>query len=225
LNFDILQGVEMMLLELKRIYVPPGQRVLLQNVTWTELEAILEELGEHRAARIAYDRGILEIMAPLPEHEFDKEIIGDLVKALLEELDIEFVSLGSTTFKNQFMEKGIEPDQCFYIKNEALIRGKKRLDLTIDPPPDLALEIDITSRTHPNIYLALNVPELWRFEKGSLKINLLQNGNYVESQSSLNFPHLPLIEVIPQYLEKSKSAGRNATLKAFRSWVRQHLSK
>ncbi|BAZ29634.1 hypothetical protein NIES4074_20810 [Cylindrospermum sp. NIES-4074] len=210
-----------MLLELKRIYVPPGQRVLLQNVTWTELEAILEELGEHRAARIAYDRGILEIMAPLPEHEFDKEIIGDLVKALLEELDVEFVSLGSTTFKNQFMEKGIEPDQCFYIKNEALIRGKKRLDLTIDPPPDLALEIDITSRTHPNIYLALNVPELWRFEKGSLKINLLQDGNYVESQSSLNFPDLPLIEVIPEYLEKSKTAGRNATLKAFRNWVRQ----
>jgi len=221
LNFDILQGVETMLLELKRIYVPPGQRVLLQNVTWAELEAILEELGEHRAARIAYDRGMLEIMAPLPEHEDDKEIISDLVKALLEELDIEFRCLGSTTFKNQFMEKGIEPDQCFYIKNEALIRGKKRLDLTIDPPPDLALEIDITSRTHPNIYLALNVLELWRFEKGSLKINLLQNGNYVESQSSLNFPHLPLIEVIPQYLEKSKTAGRNATLKAFRSWVGQ----
>lgn len=211
----------MMLLELKRIHVPPGQRVLLEDVTWTELEAILEELGEHRAARIAYDRGILEIMAPLPEHEFDKEIISDLVKALLEELDIEFVSLGSTTFKNQFMEKGIEPDQCFYINNEALIRGKKRLDLTIDPPPDLALEIDITSRTHPNIYQALNVPELWRFEKGNLQINILQNSIYIESQSSLNFPGLALVEVIPQYLEKSKTAGRNATLKAFRSWVRQ----
>jgi Uma2 family endonuclease len=213
--------VEMMLLELKRIHVPPGQRVLLEDVTWTELEAILEELGEHRAARIAYDRGILEIMAPLPEHEFDKEIISDLVKALLEELDIEFVSLGSTTFKNQFMEKGIEPDQCFYIKNEALIRGKKRLDLTIDPPPDLALEIDITSRTHLNIYQGLKVPEVWRFEKGNLKINLLQDGNYVEYQSSLNFPNLPLIEVIPQYLEKSRTAGRNATIKGFRSWVRQ----
>ncbi|WP_071191949.1 Uma2 family endonuclease [Trichormus sp. NMC-1] len=210
-----------MLLELKRIHVPPGQRVLLEDVTWIELEAILEELGEHRAARIAYDRGILEIMAPLPEHEFDKEIIGDLIKALLEELDIEFVSLGSTTFKNQFMEKGIEPDQCFYIKNEALIRGKKRLDLTIDPPPDLALEIDITSRTHPNIYQALNVPELWRFENGKLQINILENGNYIESQSSLNFPNLPLIEVIPQYLEQSKTAGRNATIKSFRNWVRQ----
>jgi len=213
-----------MLLELKRIHLPPGQRVLLQDVTWQELETIIEELGEHRAARIAYDKGILEIMAPLPEHEDDKEIISDLVKVLLEELDIEFRCLGSTTFKNQFMAQSIEPDQCFYITNEALIRGKKRLDLTVDPPPDLALEIDITSRTHSDIYQALKVTELWRFEKGILKINLLQDGNYVESQLSLNFPHLPLIEVIPQYLERSKTAGRNATLKAFRSWVKQHLS-
>ncbi|MDB9310009.1 Uma2 family endonuclease [Aphanizomenon sp. CS-733/32] len=208
-----------MLLELKRIHVPPGQRVILENVTWKELETIIEELGEHRAARIAYDRGILEIMSPLPEHEFDKEIISDLVKALLEELDVEFISLGSTTFKNQFMAQGIEPDQCFYIKNEAVIRGKKRLDLTIDPPPDLALEIDITSRTHLNIYQGLKIPEVWRFENGILRINILQDGVYVESKSSLNFPDLPLIEVIPQYLEKSRTTGRNTTLKAFRSWV------
>ena len=80
----------MMLLELKRIHVPPGQRVLLQDVTWPELETIIEDLGEHRAARIAYDQGTLEIMAPLPEHEDDKEIISELVKALLEELNIEF---------------------------------------------------------------------------------------------------------------------------------------
>ena len=90
----------MMLLELKRIHVPPGQRVLFSDVTWQELETILEELGEHRAARIAYDRGILEIMAPLPEHEYGKEIIGDLVKALLEELDIEFKKL--ITRRNNF---------------------------------------------------------------------------------------------------------------------------
>ncbi|MDB9453014.1 Uma2 family endonuclease [Dolichospermum circinale] len=208
-----------MLLELKRIHVPPGQRVILENVTWKELETIIAELGEHRAARIAYDRGILEIMSPLPEHEFDKEIISDLVKALLEQLDVEFISLGSTTFKNQFMAQGIEPDQCFYIQNEAVIRGKKRLDLTIDPPPDLALEIDITSRTHLNIYQSLQVPEVWRFENGILQINLLQNGVYVESKSSLNFPNLPLIEVIPESLQKSRTIGRNATLKAFRNWL------
>jgi Uma2 family endonuclease len=218
-------GVEKMLLELKRIQVPPGQRVLLKDVTWQELETILEDLGEHRAARIAYDRGILEIMAPLPEHEDDKEIISDLVKALLEELDIEFRCLGSTTFKNQAMAQGIEPDQCFYIQNESKIRGKKRLDLTIDSPPDLALEVDITSRTHSNIYQALKVPQLWRFEKGNLQINILQDGIYVESQQSLNFPRFALIEVIPQYLQQSTTAGRNATLKAFRLWVRQQMQQ
>ncbi|HAG82714.1 MAG TPA: hypothetical protein DCL61_16510, partial [Cyanobacteria bacterium UBA12227] len=89
-----------MLLELNRLTVPAGQRVLLSGVNWQEFETILDELGEHRAARIAYDNGILEIMTPLPEHEDNKEIISDLLKALLEELDIEFRSLGSTTFKN-----------------------------------------------------------------------------------------------------------------------------
>jgi Uma2 family endonuclease len=208
-----------MLLELRRLSIPPGQRVLLHDVSWQELDAILEELGEHRAARIAYDNGTLEIMTPLPEHEDDKEIIGELVKALLEELDIEFRSLGSTTFQNQAMAKGIEPDQCFYIQNEAAIRGKKRLDLEVDPPPDLALEIDITSRTHPSIYQALNVPELWRFERGKLQINVLREGKYAQSEQSPTFPGMPLAKVIPQYLAQSKTVGRNATLKAFRQWV------
>lgn len=212
-----------MLLSIRRINVPPGQRVLLTDVTWQEFETILQELGEHRAARIAYDRGVLEIMAPLPEHEDDKEIIGDLVKALLEELEIEFRSLGSTTFKNQIMLQGIEPDQCFYIENESKIRGKKRLDLTQDPPPDLALEIDVTSRTHPSIYAALKVPELWRFEKGKLQINLLQNDSYVVSEQSKNFPDLPLAEVLPKYLEQSKTAGRNSVIRAFRRWVREQI--
>ena len=212
-----------MLLNIRRINVPPGQRVLLTDVTWQEFETILDELGEHRAARIAYDRGVLEIMAPLPEQEDDKEIIGDLVKALLEELEIEFRSLGSTTFKNKIMLQGIEPDQCFYIENESKIRGQKRLDLTQDPPPDLALEIDVTSRTHPSIYEALQVPELWRFEKGKLQMNLLENGSYVVSDKSKNFPELPLAEVLPKYLDQSKTAGRNSVIRAFRNWVREQM--
>jgi Uma2 family endonuclease len=114
-----------MLLELKQITVPPGQRVLLSEVSWQEFEAILEDLGEHRAAKVAYDSGTLEIMTPLPEHETNKELVSDLIKALLEELDIEFCSWGSTTFKNQEMNKGIEPDNCFYIQNEVIVRGKK----------------------------------------------------------------------------------------------------
>jgi Uma2 family endonuclease len=212
-----------MLLELNRIHIPPGQRVLLQGVSWQEFEAILEELGEHRAARVAYDNGILEIMTPLPEHEDDKEIIGDLLKALLEELDIEFRTLGSTTFKNQQMLKGIEPDQCFYIQNEAVIRGKTRLDLQVDPPPDLALEIDMTSRTHPSLYEALKVPELWRFEKGKLQINVLQDGKYrVVAESSI-FPGLPLGEVLANFSKQSKTLGRNVVMRAFRQWVRTQM--
>lgn len=212
-----------MLLNIKRIDVPPGQRVLLRDVTWQEFETILEELGEHRAVRIAYDRGVLEIMAPLPEHEFGKEIISDLIKALLEELDIEFLSLGSTTFKNKKMLQGIEPDQCFYIQNESKVRGKQKLDLETDPPPDLALEIDVTSRTNPSVYESLKVPELWRFEKGKLQINLLKNGVYVESPRSAIFPNFDLSTTIIQYLELSQTAGRNSVMRAFRSWVREQL--
>jgi Uma2 family endonuclease len=212
-----------MLLELKRITVPPGQRVLLSDVSWQEFEAILEDLGEHRASRVAYDNGILEIMTPLPEHEIGKVLIGDLVKILLEELDIEFWSLGSTTFKNEEMLKGIEPDDCFYIQNEAAVRGKNRLDLTVDPPPDLALEIDVTSRTHPSIYEALGVPELWRFENGKLQINVLQAGKYIKCEYSPNFPNLPLIEVIPQYVNQCRTVGRNKTMRAFRAWVREQI--
>jgi Uma2 family endonuclease len=212
-----------MLLELKRIDVPPGQKVLLHDVSWDEFETILEELGEHRAARIAYDNGTVEIMTPLPEHEYAKELIGDLVKALLEELDIEFATLGSTTFKHQIMAKGIEPDQCFYIQHEAAIRGKKRLDLTVDPPPDLALEVDITSRTHLSIYEALGVPELWRYSNGQLRVYVLQDGKYAESSTSPTFPGFPVSDVIPQHLELSQLEGRNKTMRAFRQWVAMNI--
>ncbi|MDY6785673.1 MAG: Uma2 family endonuclease [Cyanobacteriota bacterium] len=214
-----------MLLELKRFNIPPGQRVLLRNVTWSKFEAILDELGENRAARIAYDKGTLEIMTPLSSYEVDKCLISDLVEALLEELDIEFYPLGSTTFKNELMKQGIEPDNCFYIEHEAAVRGKERLDLTVDPPPDLALEIDVTSRTHPEIYRNLKVPELWRFEKGKLQINVLQQEKYVEVESSPTFPNFPLVEAIPRYLSQVKIEGRNKTMKAFRVWVRGRIIK
>ncbi len=212
-----------MLLELEKIYVPPGQRVLLEKITWQKFEAILDELGEHRSARIAYENGLLEIMTPLPEDEFNKVVIGDFIKAILEELDIEFYPLGSTTFKNQIMQQGIEPDDCFYIQNEAKVRGKKRLDLTIDPPPDLALEIDVTSRTHPHIYATLGVPELWRFEEEQLQINVLQGKTYIEVECSPTFPELPLKDVIPEYLKQVNLMGRNKTMKAFRAWLKEQI--
>ena len=202
--------------------IPPGKSILIHDLSWQEFENILEELGEHRSARVAYDNGTLEIMTPLPEHEADKEMIGDLLKALLEELDIEFLSLGSTTFKNPKMLKGIEPDQCFYIQNEAAIRGKKRLDLSIDPPPDLAIEIDVTSRTHPDTYAALGVPELWRRAGTQIQINILSNGQYLEAQTSSVFP-FQIQDVIPQYIEMGQSAGRNKAMKAFRQWVQEQI--
>ncbi len=212
-----------MLLELNQLVVQPGQQLLLKNVSWQMYEDILEELGEKRANRVNYSQGLLEIMIPLPEHEDDKEIIGDFVKALLEEINIEFRTLGSTTYKNKQMSGGLEADQCFYIQNETAIRGKKRIDLSIDPPPDLALEIDITSRTRLNNYEALGVPELWRYDGQSLEINVLENGKYIKSNISRSFPDFPLIDIIHRYVEQSKIAGRNATIKAFRNWVRLQI--
>ena len=212
-----------MLLELKRIQVPPGQHIILRDISWQEFEQILTDLGEHRAALIAYKDQCLEIMTPLAEHEDNKEIISDLIKVLLEELDIEFRCLGSTTFRKE-TSQGLEPDQCFYIKNEAKIRGKNRIDLSIDPPPDLALEIDITSRTYPDIYAALGVPELWRFERNTLQINVLINGQYQSISDSQIFAGWNLIQVIPQFLADSKVEGRTTILRKFRRWVQQQRS-
>lgn len=208
-----------MQVQLEQIVVPPGQQLIMTDVSWLMYEQLLEEFGEKRGSRINYSEGVLEIMVPLPEHEDDKVIIADLVKVLLEELDIEFRSLGSTTFKSEAMQRGIEADDCFYIENEAAIRGKKRIDLNIDPPPDIALEIDLTSRTRFDNYEVLDVGELWRFNGRELEINVLQSGKYIEVKESPHFPGFPLNEVIPQYLERSKSEGRNKVMKAFRGWV------
>jgi Uma2 family endonuclease len=211
------------LFELKQLIIPPGNKVQLKNISWQMYETILEEMGEGYAARLAYNKGTLEIRMPLPKHERAKSMIGDLVKVLLEELDIDCEPLGSTTFKREDMDSGVEPDECFYIQNAAAIRGKDRIDLTIEPPPDLAIEIDNTSPTSLSSYQALSVPELWRYNGRVLQINVLQYGKYVETKISPNFPAFPLVEVIPQYLEQSKAIGRNATIKAFRNWVRERL--
>ncbi|WGV25143.1 Uma2 family endonuclease [Halotia branconii] len=212
-----------MLLELNQLIVPAGHQLLIKNISWSGYQHILAELGENRSSRVSYSQGVLEIMAPLPEHEVAKVIIGDLVKVLLEELDIEFWSLGSTTFDQEKMNAGVEPDDCFYIQNEAAVRGKDRIDLTVDPPPDLAIEIDITSRTRFNNYEVLGVPELWRWNGTKLEISVLTNGKYITSTISSIFSGLPITQVIPEYLMRSKTEGRNATMKAFRVWVREQI--
>ncbi|HEY9652470.1 MAG TPA: Uma2 family endonuclease [Coleofasciculaceae cyanobacterium] len=213
----------MVTLQLRQISVPPGHRVLFHDVSWQEFEAILEELGERRATRIAYNKGTLEIRMPLPEHEVNKEIIGDMVKILLEELELDRQCFGSTTFKRKDMVQGIEPDQCFYIQNHALMVGKKRIDLTIDPPPDLAIEVDVTSKTQLDVYESLGVPELWRYENGTLQIHVLREGKYIESEISPTFPELAVIEAISQFVQQSLTMGESPTLRAFRKWVREQI--
>ncbi|WP_392535832.1 Uma2 family endonuclease [Nostoc sp. C117] len=212
-----------MLVELNQLIVPVGNQLLIKGISWSTYKNILAELGENRSSRISYSQGKLEIMAPLPEHEVAKVIIGDLLKVLFEELDIEFWSLGSTTFDREKMDAGVEPDDCFYIQNETAVRGKDRIDLTVDPPPDLAIEIDITSRTHFNNYQVLEVPELWRWNGTKLEINVLINGTYIKSSTSSIFPNFSIAQIIPEYLNRSKADGRNATMKAFRAWVRKQI--
>jgi Uma2 family endonuclease len=212
-----------MLLELRQLKIQPGQQLLLEDVSWQQLEGILAELGESRASRLSYSNGRLEIMVPLPEHEKAKEIIGDMVKILLEERQIAFESLGSTTLKNERMIQAVEPDACFYIQNQAAVIGKNRLDMSVDPPPDLAIEIDLTSRTQLENYQILGVPELWRYARRGLQINVLQAGRYVESDFSPTFPDIPMLELINRYVQHSQVAGRTQAIQAFRSWVRENL--
>ncbi len=210
-------------LQLRQLSVPPGQRLLIQNLEWAEFESILEELGEHRSSRIAYNHGTLEIRMPTPEHEVDKELLGDLVKILLDELEIDCECFGSTTFKGEKMKSGIEPDQCFYIQNHARMRGKRRVDLSLDPPPDLAIEVDVTSKTQLDAYAVLGVPELWRYEKNQLRIDLLQGGFYRQVATSPTFPTLPICELVAEVLAQSRERGRSPALRAFRQRLKQLL--
>ncbi len=148
-------------LHLSQLDIQPGERLRLQAIDWATFEDILRELGSDRPSRIAYQNNTLELKMPTPEHEVDKELLGDIVKLLLDELGIDCECFGSTTFKNPSTLSGIEPDQCFYIQNHRPMRGKRRLDFEQDPPPDLAIEIDVTSKTRIDAYAAIGVPEFW----------------------------------------------------------------
>lgn len=199
-----------------------ADRVLLYSIDWQQFENILKDLGEHRAARVAYDNGTLEIMTPLPEHEYYKEAIGIAVQDIAEELEINYESYGSTTWRQERKMAGVEADNCFYFQNEALVRGRLDVNLNQDPPPDLALEIDVTSKSLDRfgIYARLGVPELWCNDSGELKIYQLQDGEYVESELSMVFPSLPIRE-LPQLIEKNRADGRRAIRRAVRQWVRE----
>jgi Uma2 family endonuclease len=200
------------------------QRTVLHNVSWETFEALLRDTGEDRGSRFAYDCGVLEIMTPLFEHENPKIQFDRFIVVLAEELGIEIRSAGSTTLKRKISKRGIEPDSCYYIQNELAIRGKQTLDLENDPPPDLAIEIDITSSSvnKLGIYSALGVTELWRYDGQNLKFYQLIEGEYVECKFSIAFPLVSVSE-ISRFIEQSKSMGEIALLKSFRAWVRDKL--
>jgi Uma2 family endonuclease len=196
-----------MLVEINRIQVLPGERLRLRDIDWAEFEAILADLGDQRQSRVAYHQGILEVMSPSPEHESAKDSISDVVKILLIEWDITACALGSTTFTKRSMASGIEPDQCFYINNSVTVQGRDRLNLDDrDLPPDLAIEIDVTSRTHLDIYT-------------TLEINQLRNGVYVVTPESQFFPGIDLAAQISQFIQQARTESWNAAYKGFRNWA------
>jgi Uma2 family endonuclease len=211
------------LLRISQIETLAGQSTVLHDVEWQQFESILQDLGDKRSSRIAYLNGVLEIVMPLPEHEKIKVLISYFVQVLMDELGIDFEGFGSTTFKRVDKLAGLEPDDCFYIQNNVAMRGIRKLDMTIDPPPDLAIEVDVTSKTKFDVYRVLGVPELWLYDQ-TLKIYILRDGEYVESELSPIFGDIPIRDVIPQFLEMSLSQGRSTAMKAFRVWMQENLS-
>jgi Uma2 family endonuclease len=211
------------LLRISQIETLAGQSTVLHDINWQQFESILQDLGDKRRSRIAYLNGVLEIALPLPESERIKVLIRDFVQVLMDKMGIDFEGFGSTTFKRIDKLAGLEPDDCFYIQNNVAMRGIRKLDMTIDPPPDLAIEVDVTSKTKFNVYRILGVPELWLYDQ-SLKIYILRDGEYVESELSPIFGAIPIRDVITQFLEMSLSEGRSKAMKAFRLWMQENLS-
>jgi Uma2 family endonuclease len=197
---------------------------LLHGVSWETYESILETF-EGRHLRITYDEGDLEIMTLGHEHEYWSTLLGRLIEMLTFDLNIPIHSGGSTTFKRILKKKGLEPDECYWIQNERLMRGKKVFDIDSDPPPDLAVEIDITqsSLNRMRIYAALRVPEIWVFDGKSLRAYLLgTNGKYKESSTSLAFPMVPMAE-IERFLHQFGTTDETTLLRAFSKWVRETI--
>lgn len=201
------------------------QRTVLDNVSWETFEALLRDTGEDRGSRFAYDCGVLEIMTPLFEHENPKIQFDRLIFALAVELKTKIRSAGSTTLKRKPIAKGIEPDNCYYIQNEPIIRGKQELDLTTDPAPDLAVEIDITSSyiNKFNIYAALGVGELWRYNGEILKFYQLVASEYIEIKSSIAFPLISVSEM-NRFIQKSKTMDEIDLVQSFRAWVQGKIA-
>ncbi len=203
---------------------PPTEVIHLSGISWQTYETLLAELSDRRL-RLTYNRGNLEIMAPFPPHELGKTLMSRFVETLAEESEIQIHPLGSTTFKRPELS-GAEPDECFYICNIDAVRGKKRLDLTQDPAPDLVVEIDVTSssRSRLQVYADFGVVEVWVYDGDALVIHQLQNGSYITTPTSQFFPDIP-IPAIAEFLQQAGTEDYLTLVKAFRSWVRSQIGQ
>ncbi len=205
--------------------IQPPEIIHLSGISWQTYENLLTELSASRRLRLTYNRGTLEIMVPSPEHERYKEIVGRFVETLAEELEISIDPLGSTTFKYPELS-GAEPDKCFYIRNLNAVKGKKRINLLQDPPPDLVVEIDITSssKNRFEVYADMCVPEIWRYDGIIFTINILQDDKYIAVDQSLAFPNLPILE-IANFLQQVGQKDYLELVREFRIWVKSQIQR
>jgi Uma2 family endonuclease len=196
------------------------ERTLLQNISWNLYENLLVEIGDNGTARLSYLRGDLEFMTPLPAHENYNRQIERAIVVVAEELDRDYNLFGSMTIKRPDLEAGKEPDSCYYFANEPAVRGKTKLDFTQDPPPDLAIEIDITSSSINQLalYAKLGVGELWRYDGAELIFYQLRSGSYVSVDRSPTFPILSSTRVL-EFLADCQTEGINRSVKMLREWI------
>jgi Uma2 family endonuclease len=201
------------------------RRVVLRKISWATYEALLSDL-EDSNVRLTYDRGDLEIMTVGPIHEWFKSHLRRMIDAATEELNIPIKSGGSTTFRRQLKQRGLEPDECYWVRHEPQVRGRKNLDLDVDPPPDLAIEVENT-RSAVNklaVYAGLGFPEVWRYNGQALRVAHLQpDGSYAWLDHSPTFPFLPLAELV-RFLDQAEGMDETTWIRGFRAWVRAEIA-
>lgn len=199
------------------------RRVTFYHISWQSYEKILDALGDNHAARLTYYKGTLEIVTPLEEHESAHDRIGILIHILTEELNLNIKSMGSTTLRIPTFKIGAEPDKCYYIQNEPAVRGKT-VDLAVDPPPDLILEVDITHTdiNKNQLYQEMKVPEFWRYNGKTLTIYLLNQNQYQESETSATFPLLTK-SMIYEFLAQCNTEGESQTKRNFRIELQKQI--
>ncbi len=207
-----------------QVLSPIEQRVILHNISWETYQRLLTEHGESTGTRLIYDRGALEIMIVSLKHERLNRLVADLFTIIADELQIDFVGAGSTTFRREDLERGFEPDSCFYIKHADRIRDKDEVDLSTNPPPDLIIEIDITSPSLPRfpIFAAVGVPEIWRYDGVQVAIHQLVSGNYVAMDDSTALPGVTG-ELLTRFMQASETQKRTAWLRQVRAWARDQV--